>query len=59
MHVKVETEVVWEGKRRGAGSVIEVPAEVFEQNSSWMKATDEPLKDVEPAKSKDAKSGDK
>ena len=50
MHVKIETATVWEGKRREAGSVIEVPAEVFEKNPSWMKATDEPLKDASASK---------
>lgn len=54
MKVKIETETTWEKKRRGAGSVIEVPAETFELNKSWMKATDEPLKDVKPAVDDDA-----
>jgi len=52
MKVKIETECVWEGKRRGAGSVIDVPAETFDLNSGWMKATDEPLNDVSPAAEK-------
>lgn len=51
MHVKIETATVHEGKRREAGSVIEVSAEIFEKNQSWMKATDEPLKDAKAAKS--------
>lgn len=55
MHVKIETETVWENQRRGVGSVIDVPAETFELNTSWMKATDEPLKDVPPAKDKPEK----
>lgn len=50
MHVKIETAAVIDGKRREAGSVIDVPAEIFELNPSWMKATDEPLKDAPAAK---------
>jgi hypothetical protein len=50
MHVKIETAGMFgEGKDRKryeAGSVVEVAAEVFELNSSWMKATDEPLKEA-------------
>ena len=58
MHVKISTEAVHEGKRKGVGSVIQVDADIYEKNKSWMKATDEPLNDVEPAKEKPAK-GDK
>jgi len=46
MHVKIETATVIDGKRKEAGSVIDVPAEIYEKNSTWMKATDEPLKDA-------------
>lgn len=46
MKVKIETATVWEKKRYEAGSVIEVPAEVQEKNSSWMKPTDEELKEA-------------
>lgn len=52
MHVKITTEAVWEKERRGVGSVIDVPADVFEANKSWMTATDEPLNDVPPSKKK-------
>ena len=52
MHVKIETACVVEGKRKEAGSVIEVPAAIFELNQAWMKPTDEPERDG-PAKSKD------
>ena len=41
MRVEIQTACVWEGKRREAGSVIEVPAETFELNSSWIKPTDD------------------
>lgn len=46
MKVKIDTACVWEGVRREAGSVIEVPVETQELNSRWMKPTDEPLKDA-------------
>jgi len=52
--VKIDTATEWEGKRREAGSVIDVPVEVYELNSSWMKLTDEDLKDATPTSSKDA-----
>ncbi len=48
MKVKITTECVWDKKRHGVGSVIEVPVEVVEKNP-FMKATDEPLKEVQPA----------
>lgn len=50
MHVKIETATVIDGKRKEAGSVIDVPAEIYEKNSTWMKATDEPIKDAAAAK---------
>ena len=50
MRVEIQTACVWEGKRREAGSVIEVPAEIFELNSSWMKPTDDAPKDAPAAK---------
>jgi hypothetical protein len=60
MKVKIDTACVWgEGdarKRYEAGSVIEVPVEVQEKNSTWMKATDEELKEAPAAKKAD---GDK
>jgi hypothetical protein len=50
MKVKIGTAVVLgednDRKRYEAGSVVEVTAEQFEQNSSWMTATDEPLKEA-------------
>lgn len=49
MHVKIDTEAVWDGERIGVGSVIDVTAETFELNKSWMKATDAPLKKIAPA----------
>lgn len=57
MKVKIETACVWEGVRREAGSVIEVPVEVQERNASWMKPTDDPVKDApapKPANRSDA-----
>lgn len=51
MKVKIDTAAVWDGKRREAGSVIEVPSEVWEKNSGWMKPTDSELSDVGSQKS--------
>lgn len=49
MRVKIETPCFWgEGKERkgyGAGSVIEVPEDVVNQNP-WMKPTDDAVKAV-------------
>lgn len=54
MKVKLDTAaVLGEGndrKRYEAGSVVEVTPDQFEQNSSWMKATDEDLKEVQAPK---------
>jgi hypothetical protein len=58
MKVKIGTATVWEGVRREAGSVIEVPAEVYEKNSGWMKASDEPLKDAPAPKQSERQNGD-
>ncbi len=46
MKVKIDNPTSWEGKRREAGSVLEVPVEVYELNSSWMKPTDDEVKDA-------------
>jgi hypothetical protein len=58
MKVKIENSCVWDGKERGAGSVIDVPSDIVEKNE-WMVPTDEALKDVpykadEPAKEEKA-----
>lgn len=52
MNVKIATEGVFDGKRVGKDSVVEVSAETFEKNQSWMKATDEPVDHKAPAKEK-------
>ena len=58
MKVKIENATVWKKQRYKAGSVIEVPEEIAEQNE-WMKPTDEPLSEPpapkEAAKAKDDK----
>jgi cytochrome c1 len=62
MRVKIDNPTHWDGKRREAGSVIEVPAETQELNSSWMKPTDEDLKDATappPEKAAAPKAADK
>lgn len=59
MKVRIETATVWEKKRREAGSVIDVPSEVFEKNSGWMKPTDEPVSDAPAPKAAKASDGDK
>lgn len=50
MKVKLESACFWgEGKERkgyGVGSVIEVPEETYNLNSSWMKPTDADVKRV-------------
>lgn len=51
MKVIIATAAVWDGKRREAGSVIDVPAEVWEKNQDLMKPTDEQLSDVGGQKS--------
>lgn len=56
MKVKISTEMVLEGERIGAGSVIEVPAEVFKFNDSWMEPTDDKLKKLPPAEEKPSKN---
>lgn len=52
MHVRIETACVWDGKRREAGSVIEVTEDVYELNTTWMKPTDAAVKDAPAAKDK-------
>ncbi len=53
MHVRIEQACFWgEGKDRKryeAGSVIEAPEAVVDQNP-WMKPTDEPLKEAKAPK---------
>lgn len=49
MHVKISTATVWEKKRYEADSVIDVPVDVYEKNSKWMKATDDDLTDPSDA----------
>jgi hypothetical protein len=62
MRAKIETAaVLGEGdarKRYEAGSVVEVTAEQFELNQSWMKASDDPLFEAPAPKEKKA-DGDK
>lgn len=52
MKVQIETAAFFgEGKERkkhGAGSVVDVSAETYELNKSWMKATDDKEKFVKP-----------
>jgi hypothetical protein len=60
MFVKIETACFWppEGadrKRREAGSVIDVPADTYELNQSWMKPVDAKEESDAPA----AKGGEK
>jgi len=54
--VKIDTATEWDDgngrKQYGPGSVIDVPVEVYELNSSWMKLTDEDLKAVPVAAAK-------
>lgn len=58
MKVKISTATEWDGTRREPGSVIEVPAEVYEKNSSWMTATDDPLFDAPAPKTSTARQTD-
>lgn len=46
MKVIIATAAVWDGKRREAGSVIDVPAEVWEKNQDLMKPTDAEVADA-------------
>lgn len=46
MKVIIATAAVWDGKRREAGSVIDVPADVWEKNQGWMKPTDAEVADA-------------
>ena len=59
MHVKIETACNWDGKRREAGSVIDVPEDVQELNSSWMKKTKEELSDAPAPKEPTPAKGEK
>lgn len=50
MFVKIKTETVWNKERLGAGSVIEVSAETYEQNKKWMEPVDDKAESVVPPK---------
>ena len=58
MFVKIDTETVWNKERIGAGSVIEVSAEVYEQNKGWMSAVDDKAENIVPPKKEKKPSGD-
>lgn len=59
MRVEIKTAAVWDGKRREAGSVIDVPPDVWEKNQGWMKPTDAEPKDAPAPKAVKAADDDK
>jgi hypothetical protein len=67
MRVQIETVAFFgkgkERKKYGAGSIVEIDADTYELNKSWMKATDDKEKFVKPpaddAEPEEAKKNEK